>query len=283
MFLAPMLLDKREEPFDDERYIFEPKIDGHRMIVSIDKGAVKLYTRRGIEVTPQYPELQRVPIGDSTDAVLDGEVACVDGETGTVDFESLQRRSLLRRPLAIMEARVRHPVIFFAFDLLRYQGRDLRELPLMERKEMLAEALDENAHFCRMIYVEGTGISLFEVIREKRLEGIVAKAKRSRYVGRRDAAWQKIIRYSYADVRITGYRKRRFGWLIEHRGKPAGVLELAVPPSCRKAFFGVAGSIETGEDRDYVYVKPSIRARIRFRDRKGAGTPVLPEFVDFVV
>ncbi|WP_276352557.1 RNA ligase family protein [Cohnella caldifontis] len=283
MFMPPMLLEKREEPFDDDKYVFEPKIDGHRMIVSVENGLVRLYTRRGIEVTRQYPELLHVPLSDMSDAVLDGEVACVDGETGTVDFESLQRRFLLRRPMAIMQAKVRHPVIFFAFDILRYEGEDLRSLTLMERKEILAGALGENAHYSRMIYVEDTGISLFEAIREKRLEGIVAKAKNSPYVGRRDASWLKIINYSYADVRITGYRKRQFGWLIEYRGEPAGILELAVPPSHKKAFYGVAGSIVTGEDRDYVYVKPSIRARVRFRDRAFAGVPRLPEFVDFVV
>jgi DNA ligase-1 len=93
----------------------------------------------------------------------------------------------------------------------------------------------------------------------------------------------KIINYSYANVRIAGYRKSGFGWLIEYAGQPAGILELSVPPSHRNAFFGVAKSIVTGEDRDYVYVAPSIQARVRFRRRTRAGLPVLPEFVDFVV
>lgn len=283
MFLPPMLMIKREEPFDDEQYIFEPKIDGHRMILSIENGKTRLFTRRGLDVTRQYPELCQVPIDDFTDTVLDGEVACLNPDTGTIDFERIQERFLLRKPTAIMEARVRQPAVFFAFDILRHRGEDLRGLPLMERKAVLSRVLDENDHFSRMVYIEEFGRSMFEAVREKQLEGIVAKKKDSPYVGRRDAAWMKIINYSYANVRITGYRKSSFGWLIEYAGQPAGILELSVPPSHRNAFYGVSKSIVTGEDRDFVYVAPSIQARVRFRRRTRAGLPSLPEFVDFVV
>ncbi|MBW5447826.1 ATP-dependent DNA ligase [Cohnella sp. CFH 77786] len=283
MFLPPMLLEKQEKPFDDDRYLFEPKIDGHRMIVSIENGKTQLFTRSCLDVTAQYPELHNVPIEDNSDAVLDGEVACVNPDTGTIDFELIQKRFLTRKPMAIMQARVRRPAIFFAFDLLRYKGEDLRGRPLTDRKALLARVLDENHHFSRVIHVEGSGVSMFEAICEKRLEGMVAKKKDSRYFGRRDPAWIKIIHYQYADVTIAGYRKNQFGWLLQHQGIPLGVMELAVPSAHRNAFYGVSKSIVTGEDRNFVYVQPSIKARVRFRNWTRAGTLRSPEFVEFVV
>ncbi len=283
MFIAPMLLEKKETPSDDERYLFEPKIDGHRLILSMENGIVRLYTRHNNEVTRQYPELHNVPIEVNTDVVLDGEVACLNPENGLIEFELIMERFMKKKPMAIMEAAVRQPVHFFVFDILRYKGEDLRGKPLMERKMLLEKVLSANNFMSPLMRVDDTGISLFEAIREKKLEGIVAKKKNSKYVGRRDANWIKIINYNYAEVQIIGYRKNQFEWLLQHRGRNVGVLELAVPSSHKKAFYGVSKGLVTGEDRNFVYVQPNIAARVRFRNWTRAGMLRTPEFVDFVV
>src|SRR6476620_848114 len=98
MFLPPMLLEKTEEPFDDERYLFEPKIDGHRLILSMENGIVRLFTRHNNEATTQYPELHNVPIEDNSDVVLDGEVACINPEKGSIDFEMVMERFMKKKP-----------------------------------------------------------------------------------------------------------------------------------------------------------------------------------------
>jgi DNA ligase-1 len=283
MFIAPMLAEKREKPFDDDRYIFEPKIDGHRLILSMQNGVVRLYTRHGNEVTRQYPELHNVPIEDGSDVVLDGEVAFVNPETGAIEFEGIMERFRLKKPLSIREASVRQPVHYFVFDIMRYKGEDVRSWPLTERKALLAEVMQDNRYYSRTLAVDGAGMALFEAIREKELEGIVAKRKDSPYVSRRDANWVKIINYKYATVRITGYRKNQFGWLAQYNGRVVGIIELAVPAAHRQAFYGVAKTIITGEDRDYVYVQPSIEAVVRFRNWTRAGMLRAPEFVRFVV
>ncbi|MCD9024332.1 ATP-dependent DNA ligase [Cohnella silvisoli] len=283
MFLAPMLLEKREKPFDDARYIFEPKIDGHRMVLSIEYGVVRLYTRHNNEVTRQYPELHNVPIEDNSDVVLDGEVACINPETGSIDFELIQKRFKMRKPMTIQAATNRQPVIFFAFDILRYKGKDLRGLTLMERKAVLFQVLAENKNFSLIINVEGAGKAMFRAIEEKKLEGIVAKKKLSRYVGGKSENWLKIINYTYAEVRIAGYRKDQFGWLLRHRDRNVGILEFAVPSAHRAAFYGVAKGLVTGEDHDFVYVEPRINVRVRFRNWTRAGMLRTPEFVDFVI
>ncbi|MFC8684243.1 hypothetical protein [Brevibacillus porteri] len=68
----------------------------------------------------------------------------------------------------------------------------------------------------------------------------------------------KIINYTYGDVQIAGYRKDDFGWLAHYNGRPAGVIEFGVLPTRKKAFYGVAKSLVTGKDRDFVYVQPQI-------------------------
>lgn len=283
MFISPMLLEKREKPFDDDRYIFEPKIDGHRLILSMENGIVRLFTRHNNEVTLQYPELHNVPIEDNTDVVLDGEVACINQESGSIEFEMVMERFMMKKPMTIMEAVVRQPVHFFVFDILRYKGKDLRELPLIERKKILEQVLSANNFISPLMNIDDTGVSLFEAIREKKLEGIVAKKKGSKYVGRRNSNWVKIINYAYAEVQIAGYRKNQFGWLLKHRERTVGVLELAVPSAHKNAFYGVSKVLITGEDRNFVYVQPSIKALVRFRNWTRAGMLRTPEFVDFSI
>lgn len=283
MFWPPMLAEKRDDPFDDERYMFEPKIDGHRLILSMHNGIVQLYTRRGIDVTRQYPELHRVPIADNSDVVLDGEVACFNRETGKFDFELVMERYQARGPLNIQMGSVGNPAHYFVFDMMRYKGEDLRARPLAERKALLEKVLTDNAHFSRLLTVDGTGIALFRAIRAKNLEGIVAKRKDSVYTRGRSDSWLSIINYRTAVVEIAGYRKNQFGWLARHNGRTVGLIELPVPPAYRQAFYGVARAIVTGEDWDYVYVEPRIRAQVRFRSWSRSGLMREPEFVDFVV
>lgn len=283
MFITPMLLEERECPFDDDRYLFEPKIDGHRLILSMENGVVRLLTRHNNEVTSRYPELHNVPVDDNSDVVLDGEVACINPESGIIEFEFIMERFRMKKPMTIKEAAIKRPVHFFVFDILRYKGTDLRGLPLIERKKLLEQVLTANPFISPLMNVEDVGISLFNAIREKKLEGIVAKRKRSKYVGRRDPNWLKIINYEYAVMDIAGYRKNQFGWLLKHENRYVGILELAVPSAYKSALYGVAKSIATDEDRDFVYVQPVLKAKVRFRNWTRSGMLRTPEFVDFVI
>lgn len=279
-FVPPMLLEKRVEPFDDPRYIYEPKIDGHRLLLAHENGSMRLYTRHENECTRQYPELHAVPTND--DVILDGEV-CRIGREGTIDFEAVMERFRMTKAPRIKSAAINEPVHYVVFDILFRNGKDLRGLSLMERKAILAEVLDNNAHFSRSIYVEESGITLFNTISERKMEGIVAKRKDSVYVGRRSDSWLKIINYTYADVHIAGYRKDQFGWLAQYNGRPAGIIELAVPATHKRAFYGVAQGIITREDRNFVYLEPRLKAKVRFRNWTSNGMLRTPEFVDFVL
>jgi len=284
MFISPMLLETSHEPFDSVDHIFEPKIDGHRMIYSHVDGETRLYTRHENEVTTKYPELLS---GIDDDLILDGEVAQVDPATGEISFEALNERFQLRRTERIQAAARTNPVSFIAFDILQHRGKDLRALPLMRRKEILAGLQIRNPNISVIPYFDVSGVALFRSIQEWGMEGIVAKQKKSRYAtGRRVAKWQKVINWTYADVVITGYRKSEFGWLVslptEDRLRPAGVIEFGVGPAHKKAFFEVAKSIESSSHKDFVYLQPLLRAKVKTRNYTRSGMLRDPVFVEFL-
>lgn len=287
MFSDPMLLATAPGPFSDPRYIFEPKIDGHRLIFSQQDGGVRLYTRNNNDCTRQYPEIAGALFPH--DIVLDGEVACVDPATGVSDFESIMTRFQARRADKIARLTGVLPAYYAIFDILMFKGQDLRRLPLMQRKEILASLVLPRPNFGIVPYITGAGEALFEQIKARGMEGIVGKRMDSPYeTGRRSDNWRKVINWTYADVYITGYRKTEFGWLAgvaDDRGRirPAGIIDLGAGPTERKAFYGVAQQIVTGEDRDFVYVEPRIRASVKMRNWTRAGMLRSPVFERFVI
>lgn len=287
MFIDPMLLASAPGPFSDPRYIFEPKIDGHRLIFSQQDGVVRLYTRHNNDCTAQYPEIASALFPH--DIVLDGEIACVDPATGVSEFEATMTRFQAKRADKIARLSASLPAYFAAFDILRYKGEDLRKLPLIERKAILADITFPGANISAIPYIEGAGEALFAQIEARGMEGIVGKRKDSAYeTGRRSDSWRKVINWTFADVFITGYRKGEFGWLAgvpDERGKmrPAGIIELGVGPTERKAFYGVVHSLVTEEDRDFVYVEPRIRVRVKMRNWTRAGMLRSPVFERFII
>ncbi|SET61788.1 DNA ligase-1 [Paenibacillus sp. NFR01] len=249
MFISPMLLQTAPGPFSHSDFIYEPKVDGHRLIYSQQGGNVRLYTRHNNDCTRQYPELQ-LPFDD--DIILDGEVACVDPVTGVSDFESVMSRFQARRADKVKQLAATLPAYYAIFDVLHYKGQDMRGLPLMRRKEVLAGLSLPSASFVIVSHVEGAGEALFAQIEARGMEGVVGKRKHSLYeTGRRSHAWQKVINWVYAEVYITGFRKQEFGWLAavpdpSGRLRPAGIIELGASPLHKQAFRGVAGQLVTG-------------------------------------
>ncbi|SFM48122.1 DNA ligase-1 [Paenibacillus sp. 1_12] len=283
--IFPMLLKTAPASFDDERYIFQPKIDGHRAIIKHHNGETRIFTRHGTEVTRYYPELWDVPVLD--DVILDGEIACHD-ESGAINFELMQARFAIKNRVKIKAAMLHSPVTFYAFDIIVLNGRDLRMLPLTDRQRILADVYGESVHFRTLLTVDSTGNALFGAIKARNMEGIVAKKKESVYVSKRSSNWLKIINWTYADVYITGCLKQEFGWLAAVHGdggrlRPAGVIKLGVPPIAKKAFKSVVEPLVIGEDNTNVYLEPKIRIRVKMRNWTQAGLLRAPSFVEFIV
>ncbi|GGF72670.1 SPBc2 prophage-derived DNA ligase-like protein LigB [Paenibacillus albidus] len=287
MFISPMLLQTASGPFSHSDYIYEPKIDGHRLIYSQQAGKVRLYTRHNNECTRQYPELQ---LSFDDDIILDGEVACVDPATGVSDFESVMSRFQARRADKVQQLTASLPAYYAIFDILQYKGQDLRGLPLLRHKEILAGLTLPSSSYGVVPHIDGAGEALFQQIEAQRMEGVVGKRKSSIYeTGRRSHAWQKVINWTYVDVFITGYRKQEFGWLAavpsgtSDRLRPAGIIELGASPLHKQAFRGVAQQLVKGEDKEFVHLEPRMRAKVRIRNWTKSGMLRSPVFDQFIL
>ncbi|PZT54111.1 ATP-dependent DNA ligase [Paenibacillus silvae] len=285
MFISPMLLETAPGPFSHSNYLFEPKVDGHRLIYSQQSGNVRLYTRHNNDCTRQYPEL-RLPF--DSDIILDGEVACTDPQTGINDFEGVMSRFSTRQHSKVQQFAKTLSATFAIFDILHYQGRDLRKFPLMERKAILHSLVLPSSNFGIVPYIEGAGEALYEQIEARGMEGVVGKRKDSQYVSKRSANWQKVINWSYAEVFITGYKKAEFGWLaavpdLSGKLRPAGIIEHGASPKHKQAFRGVCQQLVTGEDKNHVYLEPRIRAKVKMRNWTKSGLLRTPVFEQFIV
>ncbi|ULL14522.1 ATP-dependent DNA ligase [Paenibacillus sp. H1-7] len=265
MFISPMRMDAREKPFSDQAYVFEPKIDGHRLLLSRNGAETRLFTRERRECTRQYPELLNVPADG--DIVLDGEVSCIDAETGAEAAGLAEERLLLADSRKIHSFSLQKPAQYHVWDILFYKGRDLRGLPLVRRRAILESVLPENEAFRLVPQTDGHGEALYRTIVERHMEGMVAKRKSSPYVSRWSHDWIKIMNYRHEEVAITGYRKDGFGWLLskEEEGvcRPAGMLEQGVHLKHRKAFKKLSKALVSGEDEQFVYLKPQIQAKVK--------------------
>jgi bifunctional non-homologous end joining protein LigD len=169
-------------PFDHPDYLFELKHDGFRALAYISEGHCELVSRRR-NAYKSLTEL-RANLGalKVKDAVIDGELVCLDSEGRSVFNELLFRRGA---------------PIFYAFDLLYLNGRDLRQLPLIERKEKLRAVIEKSGLtdvLCGK-FVEGRGIDLFNAVVRMNLEGVVAKKKKGTYTT--VSNWLKIKNPNY--------------------------------------------------------------------------------------
>lgn len=248
------------------------KFDGIRLLLShFDK--TTLYTRHQTDYTNQFNELldHSLPYG----TILDGEVIVTDTK-GKPDFELVMQR--------FSSQKSNHKVTLMVFDILYYMGKSVMDRPLLERKQLLNDILlSGTENIIKVPYLIGNGVSYFEAIQQNELEGVVLKDKDSIYKqNHRSKNWLKVINYSYSEVKIAGYKKNEFGLLLNfENGKPAGVMEF-MPLNERKAFRQISRQLVYKEDKNFVYIDPIIKCRVKHRNLTKAGklrTPVFDSFI----
>lgn len=202
-------------------WAFEIKWDGVRALAEITDGALKVSARRGADATPRYPELARLSDAlAGRDAVLDGEIVAFDSD-GHPDFGLLQRRMGLSDARRIRSRTAETPITYVIFDLLRLDGRSLCDLPLSRRRELLAELALDGPSWQTPGQHLGDGEAFWSAIRERGLEGVVAKRLDGVYrPGRRSAEWIKVQNRRRQELLIGGWmpgeglRARQVGSLL---------------------------------------------------------------------
>lgn len=206
-----------DKPFSNPDWLFEIKWDGERAVSFVRDGEVELRSRSGREITQEYPELKELPKRlNARKAIIDGEVVVLD-EAGRSDFMRIQQRFGVLNPSVRLQQTV--PVTYYAFDLLYYDGYDLRNVALESRKELLRSLLTPSERVRFSDHQIEKGIELYEVAKQQGLEGIIAKRRDSIYPGKRSSLWLKFKIVQDIDVVIGGWtapRKSRehFGALL---------------------------------------------------------------------
>ncbi len=171
--IHPMLATSIDKPFDGPDWLFEIKWDGYRAVAFIENGQVRLVSRNQNDLT-RYPELKDLPkFVKAKNAILDGEVVALD-EQGRPSFSLMQQRTGFRPRGRRAAANADVPVLYYAFDLLYLDGYDLRKLPLEDRKKKLFSLIIPGDSLRYSDHYERQGKALFEMAREKGLEGILA-------------------------------------------------------------------------------------------------------------
>jgi bifunctional non-homologous end joining protein LigD len=203
--LEPMHAETADAPFNKPDWLWEPKLDGYRVLTFIDAGKVKLRSRRGLELAPAFPALCAELAAQGVDGmILDGELVAFDA-AGKPSFNALQNRVQLKTTRDIAAAEQNAPVLLFAFDLLYFAGIDLRARPYEQRRRYLAQCLLPSPHV-QLVHAEEDGVALHAAAIASGFEGVIGKRKSSVYeAGKRSSAWLKVKPTRTADFVIGGY------------------------------------------------------------------------------
>ncbi len=268
-YIKPMLASIGEKAFDDADWVFEIKYDGYRAIAELDKKTVKLYSRNGLDFSKDYPAIFEALKKPRIKAVLDGEIVAFDAH-GKSSFQMLQQ---------LGKGKASPTLVYYVFDILSFNGKDLTELPLLERKERLKKILPKNELICYSDHVEVEGKAFYKLIVKKDMEGMIAKRVDGEYLpGKRSSSWLKIKYHKEQEVIIAGYtapkgERRYFGSLL-----------LAVYDKGKIRYVGHAGTgfNELTLHSLFMKMKPLARKKSPFTEDVHANGPVTwlkPELV----
>ncbi len=183
-FVDPQLAQETTAPPEGSGWLHELKLDGYRMQARKSARGVQMLTRSGLDWTYRVPAVAEAVAKISAGAVtLDGEVVVL-AEDGNTNFADLQ---------ASFQQGARNPLTFFCFDLLHAEGRNPRDLPLRERKALLASLLpeEEDAVVRLSEHIETSGAAMFEQACKLHAEGIISKRADGPYRSGRSGDWLK--------------------------------------------------------------------------------------------
>jgi bifunctional non-homologous end joining protein LigD len=168
--IEPMLAQPGGKPFEDDNWVYEPKLDGYRLMPYACGEEVRLITRGNADYTSRFPAVaQAVAALGLSSLVLDAEIVAFD-EEGQPSFEALQQLTAQSPP------RRRAPVVLFCFDLLHVDGVNTRGQSYSERRQMLERVVKES-EYLKLVHSDANGPLLFDAAATFAMEGLVAKRR----------------------------------------------------------------------------------------------------------
>ena len=278
-FLPPMLATLVKATPGDDRWLHEIKFDGYRIQAHLQDGKVRLFTRSGRDWTERFGETlaQALAALTAEQAILDGEVV-VEVAGRSSDFSALQSD--------LSEGRSDR-MLYYVFDLLHLNGRDLTPLPLVERKRLLATLVAKAADPIRLSeHLDDRGEIVLRHACRMGLEGVVSKLRDSPYRAGRGQAWVKSKCSARQEFVIGGFvpstaSPRAIGSLVmgvfrDGKLHPVGRVGTGFSAAVAEGLMTRLQMLETGESpfdpplkgiekRGVRYVRPELVAEVDFR------------------
>ncbi len=197
--VRPMLATLVDEPFSDEEWLFELKLDGYRALAYLEKGRADIRSRNNHSFTKKFAPVHQALAHWKINAVVDGEIVVLN-EEGVPDFSGIQQWEKTRQG----------QLVYYVFDLLWLDGLDITQEPLYLRREALKQIIPEHSLIRFSDHIDAVGKDFFALARRNHLEGIVAKKKDAPYLPNiRSQTWLKIKAEQRQEAIICGYTKKR--------------------------------------------------------------------------
>ncbi|MDB5130518.1 MAG: ligD [Mucilaginibacter sp.] len=210
--IKPMKATLVDEPFDDPDWFYEVKWDGYRAIATVNKSDTQLISRNNLPFDKFYPIIKLLKSW-KINAVIDGEILVLN-DKGVSDFGALQN----------WRSEADGHLVYYVFDILWYEGKNLTGLPLKDRLAILTEVLPTDDDRIRQSKIfKARGIEFFNAAQRIGLEGIIAKKAGSVYTSDlRSREWLKIKVHKRQEVVIAGFTRN------EGTSKPFSALAMGV-------------------------------------------------------
>ncbi|MCM0627505.1 DNA ligase [Lysinibacillus sp. OL1_EC] len=285
--IKPMLLHmgNNNEIDDDPNWIYDIKWDGWRILLHKEGDRVEAFTRHGNNVTAKFPELQEVGRSiQSHTAIIDCEGVVL--RNGVSVFDDFAYRGRLSNTSKIEQATLTHPATFIAFDLLATDKLHIQQ-PLEQRKEILSSIIEPSNSMLVTPSITGNGNSIFQLTKEKNMEGIVGKRGNSTYkTNHRSHKWLKYKHFKIADVVILGYKENPFTMLVgiqlsNGNYKPLANVEFGFKPEEKTAFREIAKQIITKVERDVTWIEPRLYCKVQYLEKTNTGSLRIVSFKGF--
>ncbi|MDC6267290.1 ATP-dependent DNA ligase [Lysinibacillus fusiformis] len=285
--IKPMLLSmgKNNEIIDNPEWIYDIKWDGWRILLHKQGDRVEAFTRHGNNVTAKFPELQVV--GQSIkehEAIIDCEGVVL--RNGVSVFDDFAYRGRLSNKEKIEQATITHPATFIAFDVLA-TDQSVVNKPMAERKEVLSSIVTPSNNLLVTPSVMGNGNNIFQLTKDKGMEGIVGKRSNSTYkTNHRSHDWLKFKHFKVMDTIILGYKENPFTMIVgvqssNSKYRPVANVEFGFKPEEKTAFREIAKQITTKVERDTVWVKPSLHCKVQYLEKTSTGSLRIVSFKGF--
>jgi bifunctional non-homologous end joining protein LigD len=266
--IKPMYATLVDQSFNNKDWIYEIKWDGFRAIAEVNYNEVELYSRNNLSFNEHFSTIAEALKKTGIQAVFDGEIVALD-EKGVARFELIQN----------YKGTGKGNIVYYVFDILYYNGYDLKDLPLVERKKILKKVLPELSEVRYNDHVEEEGIRFFDEAVRQGLEGIIAKKSQSIYQpGLRSKEWLKIKVHKRQEAVIAGFTEPRGG------RKHLGSLVLGVYEGDELVYIGHSGGGFDEESLEAIYkkLKPLVTKKSPFYKIPKTNMPVrwvIPEIV----